>query len=377
MLVKRIEGKRVVWFSQSNYWVQFEEPAWFVYNLIINDLTTEAVVARCRRKYRVSEEESRQFVLEILEKITKFQNPSHFRVVPQVSDRVEDLSSAPYYSVRHYIINNKSITFCFESKWLEYSIHPLFAHLETSRLEPASFSFDLFLQDGRFGIRVTKDQSRTWFFDQPDLQKGRAFIELLNAIYSKVEEDWMTIIHGSAVTDGQSTILFTAECGGGKSTIAALLQAHGFSVLSDDMVPVATKTGRIYPFPAALSVKEGAIPVLLPYYPELEKIQIFNIPASGKQVRYLPLNPLPFQKKWTNKAKALIFINFNPSVDILLEKLSKLDAIKLFNIEAWVSSVPENAKSYINWLIKLNCYRLTYSNNEKAVQTIQQIFREE
>jgi len=61
----------------------------------------------------------------------------------------------------------------------------------------------------------------------------------------------MTIIHGSAVSDGKSTILFTAECGGGKSTIAALLQAHGLNVIADDMVSIATKTGKIYPFPTA------------------------------------------------------------------------------------------------------------------------------
>ncbi|MCX6240035.1 MAG: hypothetical protein NTY07_21235, partial [Bacteroidia bacterium] len=310
-------------------------------------------------------------------KITNFQIPTHFRVEAQFTYQVKPFPYPPYYSIRNYTINNKSITFSFESLWLENSIHPLFAHLETSGLATADVRFDLFRRDEQFGIRVTKGQSKTWFFDQPELQKGRAFIELLNTIYDKVEDDWMTILHGSAITDGSSTILFTAACGGGKSTIAALLQAHGLHVVSDDMVPVAAKTGRIYPFPSALSVKDGAIPVLLPWYPELEKTQIFNYPASDKQVRYLPYNQFPPQKKLINKAKALVFINFDPSVDIRLEKMSKLDAIKLFNNEAWVSSTPENARHYINWFIKLPCYRMTYSDNMKAVQTIMQIFQGE
>jgi len=374
MLVKRIEGNHIVWFDQSNHWIQFEEPAWFVFQLSTKGIGSEEIITRCSKKYKSEDKECRQFVLEILANIAKFQSPIHFHLNYCSSEQPEQSILTSYFSIRNYSINNKAITFCFESPFLEQSIHPVFEHFEVSEPPTKSVCFELFKQDGLWGIRVTNDKSKTWLFDQPEIHKGRIFIELLNAIYNKVEEDWMAIVHGSAITDGNSTILFTAACGGGKSTIAALLQTQGLNVISDDMVPVAAKTGKIYPFPAALSVKEGATPILLPLYPELDKTQKFS-PASNKQVRYLPIKQSLPLKKQINKAKALIFINFDPFVDNCLEELSKLEAIKLFNTEAWVSSTPENAKRFINWIAKLPCYRLTYSDNHKAIQTIFRILK--
>jgi hypothetical protein len=140
------------------------------------------------------------------------------------------------------------------------------------------------------------------------------------------------------------------------------------------MVPVEAKTGKIYPFPAALSVKAGAIDMLLPFYPELENSPVFDYPSLNKQVRYLPLHHSYADKKLIHKAKALIFINYDASADCTLEEVPKIEAIKLYNQEAWVSYTPENARRYINWIIKLPCYKLTYSNNEKAVKAVMELF---
>ena len=73
----------------------------------------------------------------------------------------------------------------------------------------------------------------------------------------------------------------------------------------------------------------------------------------------------------------MIFIKYDRTEDLRLEKISKLEAIKLFNEEAWISPTPENAKSYINWFLSLTCYKLTYSNNESAILKIRQLFNAE
>ena len=398
LLVKYVEGRRIAWFEQANQWVQLDEPAWFVYKLSVKGLSPEEVIARCQKKYGSGKEECTRFVTEILHQLSQFQQPpvSHLRSPSPALNASPALPASPslqaspalnaspainWHSVRSYFINNQLLTLFFQFDWLEYNIHPLLAHLEIPRLISDGQCIELFQIDAGYDagyyVRLAKDPNRTWVFDKHELQKGRAFIEILNTIFGKKEENWMTIVHGSAITDGKSTILFSSACGGGKSTMAALLHANGFQVLSDDMVPVEAKSRKIYPFPAALSVKAGAIPLLIPYFPDLATAKTFDFPTLDKQVRYLPLNQSLVDKKLINRAKVLIFIKYDPSEDILLEKISKLEAIKLFNEEAWISPTPENAKSYINWFLSLTCYKLTYSNNESAILKIRQLFNAE
>jgi hypothetical protein len=374
LLNKTIDGNHIAWFEQGNQWIIFEEPAWFVYTLSVKGTGTEKIISRCKKKYGAGEDESRQFVEEILGKLAEYEaSPS--AVTPRATAGGEAFFLATPCFTRSYLINNKPITISYEAEWLVDSVHPLIAHLESDSQSVCGTLFELFIKYDQFGIRVTRPgQTKTWFFDQADLQKGRLFIEVLNTVYSRQEDDWMTIIHGSAVTNGTDTLIFSSACGGGKSTLATLLQANGLQVVTDDMVPVEAKTGRIYPFPAALSVKAGAIDMLLPFYPELEHAPVFDFPSLNKQVRYLPLHHSFQDKKLINKAKTLIFVSYDASVDLLLEEVPKIEAIKLFNQEAWVSSTPENARRYINWIIKMPCYKLTYSDNVKAVECVMGLF---
>jgi hypothetical protein len=374
MIIKHIENHHLVWFGPGNEWVLFEEPAWFVYRQSEKGLSPEEVVSKCIRRYGVEEEVSRQFVKEILEKIeTCKASPQSVNTQEAMKGEAFVLSTA--FSSRSYLLNGKPISIAFETDWLEGNVHPLIAHLETNEPAITQTLFELFLRDGKFGVRVTRSGAvRTWLFDQADLQKGRLFIEILNTLYDRQEDDWMTIVHGSAVTNGVDTLLFSSACGGGKSTMATLLQAHGLKVVSDDMVPVEAKSGKVFPFPAALSVKAGAIDMLLPYYPELANAPVFDFPSLNKQVRYLPLNQQFNDKKLINKVKALIFVNYQESAEFKLERLPVLEAIKWFNQEAWVSSTPENARKYINWISKLPSYRLTYSEGVQAIDSILELF---
>ena len=42
--------------------------------------------------------------------------------------------------------------------------------------------------------------------------------------------------------------------------------------------------------------------------------------------------------------------------------------------DSWLSPKKENAQSFLNWFEGLNCYQLTYSNNEEMIKTITKIF---
>lgn len=199
---------------------------------------------------------------------------------------------------------------------------------------------------------------------------GKVSLEILNVIYCKGEEDWMAVIHASAITDGKSTVIFTASPGSGKSTIAALLVQKGFSLVSDDLVPIERESKMVYPFPAAISVKEGSQDLLSLYYPTLKIQSEPEITRTNKLVRYIPIEseaiPAP--------AKAVIFIKYDPTIDFAMEKLPFTESLKLLLDETWTYPSFENAKEFIYWHDSVNCYRITYSDNDKAVSVITKLF---
>jgi hypothetical protein len=56
-------------------------------------------------------------------------------------------------------------------------------------------------------------------------------------------------LHASSVTIGDRAIAFVGEGGAGKSTTAATFACLGYSILSDDLVPLVDQTGRFFAQP--------------------------------------------------------------------------------------------------------------------------------
>jgi hypothetical protein len=78
-----------------------------------------------------------------------------------------------------------------------------------------------------------------------------------------------TVVHaGSVALDGHG-ILFPAASGRGKSTLVALLIAHGFDYVSDDTVAFDPVNQTLHAFPKHIAIKPGSLRVLTPYYPAL------------------------------------------------------------------------------------------------------------
>ena len=245
-------------------------------------------------------------------------------------------------------------------------------------------------------LRVFSQPELDLFFDDIYQLKRELFKKIASSIYSIPEEDWMSFVHASAVTDGKQTILFSSYSGSGKSTLAALLQNDELQVVSDDFLPLDAKTCRAYPFPAALSVKEGAYPLFrntetktdiavpektrrinpqpLPVEATLMDYQYQNL--YNNSLRLLPLDAN--KKSWykPHPVNKIVFIQYNASAkkSIHFEKLPVTKAFQLFHEHAWVSGDPAHAKKFLNWFLKLDCYTLEYSNTPRALKAITKLF---
>jgi len=366
---RKISNSHILWFGESNSWIQLEEPAWFVYRNYNSGKQLEKISEKISVQYGLSRAESLRFVNEVAEEIRKLSSASFHARNPISSYQFH--SPEMFFSVRNYKIKGKIYAISFGSKLLDYMIHPPLAQLEIKTQSPPHFRIEAFSAGFQFIIKIA-DQA--WTENDPSLLKRRLFIQLAGLIYGKSDHDWLAFIHGSAVSNEKESIVLSTASGSGKSTLAALLCKSGLKFMSDDYIPVDARYCRAYPFPSALSVKDGALPCLLPLYDQLKDAEVFHFRGNNKTVRYLPFpvnrnfyKPLPVKK--------LVFVQYDTATKFNARKIDTLEAIRRFHEEAWVSHSPTHAKKFISWFPGLQCFELIYSENKRAVDWVTELFK--
>ena len=367
---REIDGAYVVWFAAGNQYLRLEEPAFFVFERVEGGMNQGLIDWQCAERYQIQEGESHQFVAEIIDRIEAIKKSPVIKESDYQENQEIHTKQFSSFSIHDYEINGILLRFKFETWLHEHYLHPLLQHLETKACITEPILFELFGQNDRIVLCVNHEVKGVWTEDETHLLKGMAFLQILNAAYKKNDHDWMAIIHASAVTNGTKTMVFTASPGSGKSTIAAMLQQKGYALVSDDFVPVEHSSKHVFPFPAAMSVKEGATELLSAWHPSLQSDIEPQRSLSNKLVRYLPVDG----KAFPAPVKELIFIKYDPEVNFEMEKLPRIDALKMLLDETWTFPSSENAARFLDWYSQLSCYRLTYSNNGKALQNITELF---
>ena len=373
-IYKKVNNSHIVWFGQSNRWVQFEEPAWFVNRLYHKGIDSYAISCRLARKYNIPPMECQAFVDEICATITDLSKP----VTVSSSNFNSACFSADYsfvpYSCRHYLIGRKRFALSYETRLAEYCIHPPLAHLEISHSENVDIHYEICNRTDISAIREKNDPETPHVFNDFNRLRKRLFIKMVNAVYHKTNNDWLSFVHASALTDGKQTVLLSSASGSGKSTMAALLQARGLKLVSDDFVPIDGKTRRAFPFPAAISVKEGAFDLLSPYYGNLRDITFNRYEYTHKSVRYLTPKYAEMTGLTARPVKGIVFIRYNPLASCDFTPVPSDEALKLFHEQAWVSGSSEHAEVFLNWFLNLKFVRLEYGNTEDGINKVLGLF---
>ena len=373
-ITKKIDNDYIVWFEQSNRWVQFKEPAWLVNKLYQKGVDNVVISFKIAQKYNLLPQESSRFVNEICSGIAELsKQTTNTRIELNYTYFPSGYSFVPY-SIRYYFIRNKCIAIIYETRLAEYYIHPSLAHLETKYSEIVDVQYEIYNHDN-ISVLMEKDRPETACnFDDFIRLKKRLFIFITNYIYNKTDNDWMSFVHASALTDGKQTILLSSASGSGKSTMSALLQTKGLQFVSDDFVPIDIKSKLVFPFPAAISIKEGAFDFLSPYYGNLREKSFNKYEYTNKSIRYITPKVSGFDYYKAKPVKSILFIRYNQHVACNFNQVPTNEALKLFHEQAWVSGIPEHAKAFINWFVKLRCFNLEYGNSEQGISKILNLF---
>jgi hypothetical protein len=275
---------------------------------------------------------------------------------------------------KNYLINRKIFKVEFANEFQLSLIHPKFAHLETQESSKIDHTFQVFNSNHLIHLVLNGEFIGAWESKNVHYFQGKFSMKIIECIYNKNEAEWMGVFHASAINYKNENVLILGDSGNGKSTSLALLQTQGFQCIADDFVPI-DQAHDVYSFPAGISIKKKALSVLLKEYPTLETSAEYHYERLNKTVRYLPPEKIDYHKKVP--CKALVSIKYDESVDFEICEISKLKAFEHLVPDSWISSVPQNAATFLEWFEKLPCYQLTYSNNELMYSAIKRIFGDE
>jgi hypothetical protein len=145
--------------------------------------------------------------------------------------------------------------------------------------------------------------------------------------------------------------------------------ARGFTLVSDEPVVIADDN-NLLSMPLSLGLKNGSWPILLPEYPELDRLPV-HVRFDGQQIRYLPPSIIPVAPNNSGcPADKLVFARYLPAASGKLEQLTIVQTLNRI-LEAGYQ-VPgldeERVLAIINWLTGIDRYSLTYPSKEEAVR---------
>ncbi|WP_435263784.1 hypothetical protein [Tenacibaculum sp. nBUS_03] len=367
ILTKKIEGKSLVWVSHNNQYIIVQNIV--ADTLILLDLETpiKEIFTALYTSINIPYNEACNFINDI-------------KKLLEEKEAEEELFSnhniPSSFQIRKYYKINSSIFFIeFLSDYTFSLIHPKFAHLEINSQDKIEYHYKVFTSNDSIYFYIDNILIGSWKTIDSHYFQGKFSMKIIEHTHKKGEDNWMGIFHASAVSNEKKSILFLGDSGNGKSTSLALLQANGFSCLADDFVPILSKNKEVYSFSSAISIKKNSVPILLPFYPELETSAEYHFKALNKIVRYLP--PRNTSSKKNQPCKTLVFIKYIPENELEITKISRLEAFQQLVPDSWLSPKIENATTFLDWFAELECYKLTYSNNEKMIATVKKLFTDD
>ena len=171
-------------------------------------------------------------------------------------------------------------------------------------------------------------------------------------------EERLLVIHGAGLRldDGRGVLLI-APGGSGKTTLATALNAQGYALLSDDVVPV-NLAGELLGLGTPICLKSGSWSVLAALRPDIASTQ--SIERFDQTVRYLPplgnglacpipLGLLLFPRYQSGSVPHCQALSPEEALQHIIEAeavIRNLTQTKLDALASWVSSVPAYALCY-------------------------------
>lgn len=368
--IQQLGHQSMVWFRASNTYVLLASETAELIRLKSEGLSPQSLSAWCENHLQLTPNQVDELLTAVAHLLAQVNQPQ-----ASFADSIAVEEPVNWFSHWFYLLGDRVVKVSYETALLEFLTHPKIAHLTVNKTATVDHHLEIFNHQNEIILKVDDKTRGHWKQDEIHFFQGKFSMALVELSYQKEETEWMGVFHATAMSNGKNSLLFTGDSGNGKSTLAALLLDKGYTVWADDFVPVSTGEPQVYYVPAAISIKEKAVPHLIDRFPELEHAALYHYKRLGKKVRYLPAPPLPKGARPYQECKGIVFVNYRAQSDHLFRELDKGEAFQRLIPDAWIAPTAESAEQFLKWLASMPCYELTYSDTAKMYQTVEYLFK--
>ena len=362
--IRKIKDVYVLWFKKSNKYIVLSENN---FTILQNYLNSKDILSFINNLENHSTEYSKILYSEVEQLLLECHSENIKKPLKAAS-----LIDSNNWLTQNYNINDVIIQVNFASQKLLSIIHPQFAHLKTTEKKRFQTKFHIALENDQLQLFKNNHHCGSFLKTDYHLLQGKFAIELLCEYTSTNEEDWLGAFHASTISNQREAIMLIGESGSGKSTLAAILMSNGLNLVADDITPVLSKPQTVCTYPSAISIKEGSFHVIESLFSN--SYNVLTSKSSKGKIRYIaPINKNHTKELPCNK---IVLVNYKKNAKTTLQEVSIEKLLNILIPDSWISPIPENAASFLNWLKQISFYELTYSNNEEVILKFQKLLND-
>jgi len=182
--------------------------------------------------------------------------------------------------------------------------------------------------------------------------------------------DFILDLHAGVVGEGGRCVLLPAAAGSGKSSLTAALTHAGLGYYSDEVALIERSSFRVFPVPLAVCVKSTGWELMSRFFSELPALPIHRR-NDGKLVRYVP--PRAVQNE-PARVSHIFFPLYCKDAPTQLIPVPRSDALARLMDQCLALRLrldQDNVKKLVDWIGEIDCYALTFSSLDEAVDLVQ------
>jgi HprK-related kinase A len=242
--------------------------------------------------------------------------------------------------------------------------------------------FDIAIVGGRGIRRWVRGQARvvlngaTPFLPLPVDQAGPSLEWGLNWCVGNNAHQYVAV-HAAAVERGGRALMLPAAPGSGKSTLCAALVAAGWRLLSDEFALVDPASGRVFPIPRPVSLKDASIELIRQRY----AAAFFGPEARDIEgCRFVHMRPPPDSVRRaaeTARPGWLIVPRYIAGQSTTCEPLPKARALMHLTGQSFNYNFlgTKGFTCLADLVRETECYRLEYSNLDDVLALLDRLTR--
>lgn len=282
----------------------------------------------------------------------------------------------PHCITHYYRIGPKVFEVHYDSEAIQQLLHPKLSHYSLKHPpERTNVVLDLYQSADQYCLFKDGVLLGTYSPEAPHVLQGEFGMALLCSLHDNEEMDWLGVFHASTVVKADRAVLLIGNSGMGKSTFTALLHAHNYTILADDMAPMLFKDRLLYAYPSGISIKSGAFDLLNTHIKGFKALDSHYISPYKGTVKYVnpdPRHRLDYQRGYA--CRTMVQIQYQKDHPTILEPLALDTALHTLIPESWLAPKESHAQAFLDWIKTVRFYSLTYSDHEAALIKFSECF---